>query len=677
MKLRVKTLIALLVCFCVCINLVMPVLAAGENNAEGITFSAETDTPSMNVSTTEQTIVVSVDASNSFSADGIGFNVIVPEGFTLVSVSNEDVTFSGADVNLANGVVGWSSQDSENVTGISNLAVITYTIPAGTGSGEYIVGVEAIELTKDYGTVWESAATATTTLTITEAAGYTAGLNTLTSEVAVGDQITVNIGVAHVAEDTFAAGEIIVNYNSDFMKFNEVASSLGTATVKANTGSIILEDYGADKNFGTGVYVLVFDAIAAGDAAVSITSAAFVNKIDAVKSDLINADLSPVSVSLKINKQIYSVTLPGIFSGPETVTDGDDYTFSVADGVNYEYDSISATIAGEPVNVIDNGDGTYTLKNVTGTIVITGSRTEKSYSVSVSGNAADEITDAANIATYNTDYTFTMPAAEGWAYSLDSITIGGVTYTGYSVENSVYTIAGSAINGDIVITVSKNQTIASVTVEGTGAGAAAGYKTSADIGAEYTLTIVPEAGYTYTVSATINGVSLDVTDNGDNTYTVSKVLGNIVFVVNCNVVLDGVSVSQYLSLDGSIMWLIKNDTKVANGKVPTYDDEKMFWSEEYGCYCYLTVAETLTVEETAAKVSISEGSAVSVSYEKDVNLTGRTDASDAQLVYNMYNAYYDAISADVTVEKFLRADVNADGIINVEDAASIIASILG
>ena len=677
MKLRVKTLIALLVCFCVCINLVMPVLAAGENNAEGITFSAETDTPSMNVSTTEQTIVVSVDASNSFSADGIGFNVIVPEGFTLVSVSNEDVTFSGADVNLANGVVGWSSQDSENVTDISNLAVITYTIPAGTGSGEYIVGVEAIELTKDYGTVWESAATATTTLTITEAAGYTAGLNTLTSEVAVGDQITVNIGVAHVAEDTFAAGEIIVNYNSDFMKFNEVASSLGTATVKANTGSIILEDYGADKNFGTGVYVLVFDAIAAGDAAVSITSAAFVNKIDAVKSDLINADLSPVSVSLKINKQIYSVTLPGIFSGPETVTDGDDYTFSVADGVNYEYDSISATIAGEPVNVIDNGDGTYTLKNVTGTIVITGSRTEKSYSVSVSGNAADEITDAANIATYNTDYTFTMPAAEGWAYSLDSITIGGVTYTGYSVENSVYTIAGSAINGDIVITVSKNQTIASVTVEGTGAGAAAGYKTSADIGAEYTLTIVPEAGYTYTVSATINGVSLDVTDNGDNTYTVSKVLGNIVFVVNCNVVLDGVSVSQYLSLDGSIMWLIKNDTKVANGKVPTYDDEKMFWSEEYGCYCYLTVAETLTVEETAAKVSISEGSAVSVSYEKDVNLTGRTDASDAQLVYNMYNAYYDAISADVTVEKFLRADVNADGIINVEDAASIIASILG
>ena len=677
MKLRVKTLIALLVCFCVCINLVMPVLAAGENNAEGITFSAETDTPSMNVSTTEQTIVVSVDASNSFSADGIGFNVIVPEGFTLVSVSNEDVTFSGADVNLANGVVGWSSQDSENVTDISNLAVITYTIPAGTGSGEYIVGVEAIELTKDYGTVWESAATATTTLTITEAAGYTAGLNTLTSEVAVGDQIAVNIGVAHVAEDTFAAGEIIVNYNSDFMKFNEVASPLGTATVKANTGSIILEDYGADKNFGTGVYVLVFDAIAAGDAAVSITSAAFVNKIDAVKSDLINADLSPVSVSLKINKQIYSVTLPGIFSGPETVTDGDDYTFSVADGVNYEYDSISATIAGEPVNVIDNGDGTYTLKNVTGTIVITGSRTEKSYSVSVSGNAADEITDAANIATYNTDYTFTMPAAEGWAYSLDSITIGGVTYTGYSVENSVYTIAGSAINGDIVITVSKNQTIASVTVEGTGAGAAAGYKTSADIGAEYTLTIVPEAGYTYTVSATINGVSLDVTDNGDNTYTVSKVLGNIVFVVNCNVVLDGVSVSQYLSLDGSIMWLIKNDTKVANGKVPTYDDEKMFWSEEYGCYCYLTVAETLTVEETAAKVSISEGSAVSVSYEKDVNLTGRTDASDAQLVYNMYNAYYDAISADVTVEKFLRADVNADGIINVEDAASIIASILG
>lgn len=682
MKINLKKMLSIVLCVVLVYGMCIPVNAANESNTRGVTFSVALDTPTIAAGTEDRTIVMRLMASEEVTVDGIGFTVEAEDSWTIDSITGGDLLgeYDSVATNLETGKALWGSADMENVSGVTELAVITFTIPANTPAGAYTVGITGLELTKDYTMdEWEKSASAYTTLTITEdttASGYTAGLTTLTSEVSVEDTVSVSVGVSHSADTVFAAGEIVISYDNTKLSFDKAASTLGTATVKNNAGALILEDYGADKNLGNGVYTLVFNAIADGEATVSLTSAAFVNKEDAVRSDLIEATLSPASVALTVNKQVYDVTLPDIFEGPATVTDGEDYTFSVADGENYNYDSISATVDGTPVEVIDNGDGTYTIKDVTGELEITGTRKEKTYSVTFSGNAAEDITDGADNATYNTDYTFTMPTAEGWAYSLDSITIGGTVYTGYSVENSVYTIPGSAINGDIVITVSKSATIASVTVEGTGAGAAAGYDTTVDIGADYTLTIVPEAGYTYTVTATMNGNVDTVIDNNDNTYTIKNVTGNIVFTVNRAVVVDGVSVEQYLTLDGTIMWLVKNDTTLADGKVATYDGKNMFWSDEYGTYCYLVIAETLSTEDAAAKVGITDGEVVSVDYGMDVNKTGKMDASDAQLTYNMYNAVYDGFTADATMEKFLRADVNVDGKINVEDAAAIIAGIL-
>ena len=674
-----KAIISLLLCIGMCTNMIIPAFAASENNTLGVTFSAEVSPTVLTSSDEEQTVTVTVNASDEITVDGIGFTVIVPERFALVSVTSNDITYDTGDIDIPTGIFGWSGE-SQNISGITNLAVITYTVPANIDAGSYVVGINSIELTKDYSAIWENGASATTTLTIVDkvtAEGYTSSLNTLSSTVSVGDTVAVNVGVAHKSESVFAAGEVVVSYNNSLMTFNEEGSTLGTATVKDNAGTLRLEDYGADKSLGTGVYVLVFDAIADGSANVSLTSAAFVNKENAVKSDLIAADCSSAAISVKINKRVFDVTLPDIFTGPATVTDGDNYTFSVADGNNYNYDSVTATVDGEPVDVIDNKNGTYTVNNVTGKLVITGKRTEKTYNVTVKGNAAGEITDAANTATYNTSYSFTIPAVEGWAYSLDSIKIGGTPYTGYTIENSVCTIPGSAINGDIEITVSKSQTIASITVEGTGAGAAAGYETSAQIGEAYTLTIVPEAGYSYTVSAIMNNASVEVIDNDDNTYTIENVTGNVVFTVNRTVIVDGVSIDQYLTLYGTNMWLIKNNTTLAEGKVPTYNGEKMFWSEKYDCYCYLDIAETLTTEEASEKVDIADGTATNVDYGKDVNITRNVDVSDCQLVYNIYNAMYGTFTSDMSVEKFLRADVNGDSMVDVEDATAIVDFLLG
>lgn len=678
MKTKLKKMLVLFLCVCLCANGMIPVYAANENNTRGVTFSAELDKPVIMTSDQDQTVVMRVNPDKGVLLDGIAGRVVWDNALKLTAITNEDsrIDFKSS-TNLEKGILAWDgTEEIDQLENVTNIATVTFTVPANTPAGTYTLGMEKMELTHNYGDIWENSATVTTTLTIEEAVtGYTAGINTLSNEVRVDEKVTVNLGVSHSEDHVFAAAEAVFTYDAACLSFNQEESQLGNAAVKVQNGTLTLEDYGTEKNLGTGVYVLVFDAIKDGETDITLKSAGFVNKEDAIKSDLIAAEISPKTINVTIHKRAYAVTLPDIFTGAEEVTEGENYTFTATDSSNYDYTSVSATMNGAEVEVKDNGDGTYTIENVTGELVITGTRTEKSYSVTFQGNAASEILDAANTATYLTDYTFKLPSVKGWAYSMDGIQINGESYTGYTVENSVYTIPGSAITGDIVITVSKVDTEASVTVEGTGAGIADGYAASVNMHEDYTLTTAPENGYTYTITATMGGNTAEVIDNGDNTYTIKNVTGDIVFKIDRKVVVSGVSISQYLTLDGTVMWLVKNETTLADRKVPTYDGENMYFSSKYNAYCYLVIAESLSLEDTTAKVDITDGTANEILYD-DVNMTGKVDASDAQLTYNMYNTVYSDFTEDAKMEKFLRADVNGDALINVEDAAAIIEHIL-
>lgn len=681
MKNKVQRAAALLLAMILAVAFSMPAFAADENNNLGVTYAAMLSTETLTVSDQDQTFQMTLKTNKEITLGSLEAVITEDSPIELVKIEGgEGISISASDYNMDIGKVSWDTEDAENISGITELLKVTFKVPAGTKAGSYKVGVKGLELTKDYGTIWEKSASATATLTITDntaSSGYTAGLNTLNQEVHVDDTVDVNISVSNSDAATFAAGEVKIQYDADKLAFNQDSSVLGNATVKEAGGTITLEDYGDNKNFGTGVYTLKFTAKADGDAEITLKSAAFVDKENAAKSDLIAATLNPDTLLIAIQKKVYNVTLPEIFTGAATVVDGTDYTFSkAADGEHYDYGTVSATVDGKPVDVIDNGDSTYTINNVTGELVITCDRTPKSYTVTFAGNAAEDITGAADKATYNTNYQFTIPSATGWAYKLESITIGDKDYTGYAIENSVCTIPGTAITGNIIIIVTKSATIASVTVEGTGAGAATGYNPEAEIGKDYTLTITPEAGYTYTVSATMGDKTVDVIDNKDNTYTVKNVTDSIVFTVNSAVIVDGVSVEDYLTLNGTKMWLVKNNTTLADGKVPTYAGSPMFWSEKYATYCYLVISDTLNAEDAKAEIGIMDGEKVTVTNSMDVNGTGTLDASDAQLTFNMYNAVYSNFTDDVTMEKFLRADVNGDNKIDVKDAEAIVNQIL-
>ena len=688
MKTRFKRIISLALSLSIMIGLCMPTYAANESNTLGVTFDVILNNAMVLESSSDQTVIMTLKTNKGITVDGIGGNVIAdsPIIITDISTADEKIPLDATATNVENGKFGCILNGTDNAENVTEIIVVTLTVPANTPAGSYNVGVQNLELTADFGTVWEKGATATTTLTIEAAStpepinGYTAGIKTINNPATVDQPVNIVVNVGNGQSIPFAAGEIVVKYDSSKLTFNQAASTLGTAKVKDNAGTITLEDYGEFKNLGD-IYTLSFTAVADGAATVTLESAKFIDKQNAVASDLIPATvLSPSEINVTIEKKTFDVTLPeGMesISGGSTVTDGEDFTFEIEDD-NYDYSDIKATVDGVEVEVVKNDDGTYTVKGVKGKLAITANRTPKSYTVTFNGDGAEDITEKPTSATYKTDLTFTMPTAEGYSYSLDKITVGDTDYTGYTVAENVVTIPGADIIGEIVITVGKTDTEAIITVEGTGAGAAAGYTPKAEMGKPYTLTITPEAGYKYTVTATMNGETVELIEDAENnTYTIEEVKGDIVFTVNQTVVVDGVEMNEYLTVNGSKMWLIKNKVDLAEGKISTYDSQQMFWSEKYDAYCILVVADTLDMDTVNANINISTGTAKAVAYDMDVNNTGVVDAADAQLVHNMYNAYYPGFSDDATMEKFLEADTNGDTVVNVEDATAIINYLLG
>ena len=565
------------------------------------------------------------------------------------------------------------------------------------------------------------------TFTLTKVAqeaaeGYTAGIAADETEYAIGDTILIPVSVSHSGNTAFHAAEIKGNYDPEVMTFDPENSTLNEAAVKAENGILTLEDYGAEKAFGERVYVLAFNALKEASAAdVTLTAAAFSDAENAKEKDLEAAHLNPSQVTLTITKAPLNVTLDrAMFTGESKAAYGKDYTFGLAENGEY-YDYVfNANMEdenGNPVSVtvVDNGNGTYTIVNVTGDLVIAATRTAKSYDVSFAGTGGEEtgkIAGNETTAAYGTDYSFRIPeTTDDYIYAVESVTIGGTAYTGYTVKEGegTITIAGADIKGDLVIMVSKTEIppeYVTVTVEGNGAGHAT-YETTAQKKKAYTLTINRKAGYVYEVTAKMADAAGDYKDvelsvDGDH-YTIARVTGNVIFTIQRSLDTTGITVSEepYLKLqgadpsEGTNMWLVLCTTETEDGETLAYDGGKMFWSEKYndgkGAYCYLVIAKTLDVEEAKSKISIVSGTKLSVDYGMDVNITGKVDANDAQLVYNMYNAKYHAFAESgidsvesttdasqcLELEKFLRADVNGDGQINVNDAAAIIYGILG
>lgn len=516
-------------------------------------------------------------------------------------------------------------------------------------------------------------------VTVTPAAQtskYSVAASTTTASTTVGSDATVSLNVTNAAtSNTYNSYYFEVSYDNTVLEYD---SNNAGAAVSAANGKLTIAGYGADR---TAPVVLTFKGIKTGSSAVTITRANIDEASKADAQDAPAAEITTEAVKITVTAASYNVTLDKtLFNGADTVTGGTDYTFSANDTEHYDYSNVTATMGGETVEVTSDGNGNYTIADVTGNLVISGTRTAKQYNVTVDGNAASKVT-AASKATYNTDFTFTVDTSDNTKTYEVTVKVGGTTVTP-TVDGANYTIAGSAITGDIVITATQTDKPAetvNVNFEGNATADAKGEAT-AKKNTAYTFTVTKTAGYTYTLTAKNADGEITLSEN-NGTYTIAAkdVTKDITITVN-KTANRTVEVSEYVKANNTQFWLVTVKGTVADGNVLTYNNAPMLWSAKYEAYAYLvidTTGKTAAQMKTAAEASIGEakGEKTSISYGGDVNATSTVDVNDAQLVYNMYNAKYTSFDS-CSMEKFLRADMNGDKTLTVNDAAAIVNIIL-
>lgn len=659
-------------------------LSVGALAADEVGITAVLDNAKLTKSDAAQTVKLTVAPASALNIAGYGFTVNLPEGWSITAITNDDpnAALTAAHYNLTNGMVGFQTADAENYS-ISKFADVTISVPAGTEAGTYTITIDGVTADADYGftPILTNATTATATLTIEDGSvnppepvipeGYSvaasgdAGIN-------VGEDATVALNVTHKEGTAYNAYYFEVSYDKDVLTYK--SADVQDVVVDETAGTLKIAGYGANKDSGTAAATLTFTGKAVGAGKVTITKANVDAKANANAQDAPAANIDETTAAATITVGGYSVTLPEGFSGAASAAAGTDYTFK-ANGDDYGCYDVTATMGGETTTVTNNGDGSFTIKNVTGEIVVTA--TPKTYTVTVTGTGAGDVSENAATATYKTDYTFKLTKADGYNYTV-TVTAGGNTVTATATTEGVYTISGADIKGELIITVEKTAIViptTTITITGDTDDVQGGLILTAKNGEDTTFKINRKDGYTYTVKA--GDTELTVGADGTVTIPGSLLTGAPLTVTVTKTAVNpySVEVYEYVKLDGQSIWLVvaKSDSVLA------YGADTMFYSAKYEGYSWLVIsaenADTVKTEAIGA-VNAGSGTAAAVVYTGDVNATGKVDVNDAQLVYNIYNTEYTSFDA-LSRAKFLAADVNGDHTVTVLDAAAVVNTVLG
>lgn len=533
--------------------------------------------------------------------------------------------------------------------------------------------------------------TASCTVTVTAPfAGYTLKMPADTT-TAIGGTVQIPVVISNEDGKTgYNAFDISFTYDPGVLEL--VSTEISGVTVTTENGKINVLGYGEDRAAGSVPFTLEFKAIKLENTEVKITSARVDNSGNAVVKNASLATILDDTTAVTVTG--YPVTLPEGFEGESTAIPGEDYTFTAPDDY-YDY-TVTVTVGGKEVTVTKNSDGSFSIPGelVTGEIVVTATRTGKTFKVTLGTDMTGSAT-----AQHGTDYVATINRDESYRYTV-TVTIGGKEYTGYAASGKTYTIPGEDITGEISFKVDKELivpvtppgpteptkpsdptdptqptkpvTYYKVTFTGSGAGAAQGNATSIAKGGTYTLTLKKQAGYNYTVSYKMGGkAAVAVSPNANGKYTISNVTGDLEIIIEKSLAID-VSLQEFVTLDKKSVFLILADAALANGSIFTYNGEVMYYCEAYGAWAYLVITDQdLTLDQVRSQLKISTQTNRTISGTRgDVDGNGKVNWNDVYLTRELYNAQHETFDT-VNMMKFLRADVNGDRKVDVRDVVWI------
>ena len=510
------------------------------------------------------------------------------------------------------------------------------------------------------------------------AKGYTVSLGA-DKQVASGQIVEIPVAIGNNdGKTTYNAYDMTFSFDPAILTLNMEATSIDGYRVIPGSGTVRIVRYGKAAELGDAL-TLSFVAAGQGKSDVKVTEACVDTNANAIEFDAPAAAILDDTAVITVSG--YTVTLPDGFTRTDAegsvIAAGGTLTFKPADP-NYDY-TVTVTVGGgEATTVSPDEDGIYTVPNVNGNVVVSSTKTPKTFTVA----QGDDTTGAAT-ATYQTDYTFMLTPADGFVYKM-AVTIGGKAYTGFTAQvnddgTTTYTIPGADVIGNIVINSNKQvkplETY-KVTFAGAGAGDATGESTVQEK-ANYTFTVAKQKNFEYTITATMGGKDVTITEGANNTYTIANVTGDLVITIEKKSTLTmEVAVSEYVQMDNKTVFLVTVTGTPEEGKAFAYGEDVMYKTTAYGdnVYSWLVIVDKNEAFDQAtaeAKITQASATAEEVKQSYDVNETGVVDINDAQLTYDIYSGKYTDFEK-VSVRKFLRADVNLDKAVNSTDAVAVV-----
>ena len=494
-----------------------------------------------------------------------------------------------------------------------------------------------------------------------------------------------------------------LTYNTFFFQFSYDAEKLDFANAaignssetpaiindNSDAGLLTIGGYGEPRSDSS--IMLNFTVKAAGEATVKLVKAQMDVRANAAKDAQTASVPAGQSNTVTILCGGFPVVLPDCATGAAYVTENGDYTFTADPSYNYDF---SATVNNEKVDIINNDNGSYTIENVTGELVISANSTPtiKTYAVTVKGDGSGDVS-APTSAKHGQNYTFTVTQAANYDYAV-AVTVNGqpVTCTVSSSGSNAYTytIPAKSVTGPVVITVKKTLPSGTTMITFNGNGTSdewqKGVSRVISNGSDFDFYTDQHDGFDYSISAAGQSGIIPVSETGKTgeigvKYTIpgQYITGGIITITitkaqhfDWNVI-----VSPYVDTDGSTIWLItaSPDPKPEETKSLYYGGKPMLWSEKYKSYAWLlpsSKSQDTVKADAEAAITIKENAVTSIEYSGDVNGTGRIDINDAQYIYDLYNTKHSALD----MEKFLRCDVNGNREVSVDDVQAVVSLLL-
>lgn len=691
-----KKIISVLLTLALVLSLVPAVFAADEP-----TFSLSTDKETAGAG---DTVTLTVNFSNNATTLEIGalnFEIVYDENaYTFVSADSEnyDAYFSSSDAgtSLGNGkatIGGILITVGSKPVKMSDGALATYTFKANDVAAESASFKLEITRLKTHGTTRTDIAHKVVggeiTVPVTGGSvtpeGYRVSIPE-TKSVTTGETVEIPITISGKAYNAYSMN---IRYYTDVLELqNETSNSEGLRlTTKAgrDTSGRSFEDislvrYGEVAEPGVAL-TLKFTAKAQGTTDVTISRARVDERANSISLNAPDATITNGTTAVTVSG--YTVELTDDFTRTDAegtvILEGGNLTFKPKDP-NYDY-TVTVTVGGVAVTPTIGADGTYTVANVNGNVIVTSSKAAKSFNVTLGEDTTSDTTTA----TYMTAYTFKLTPQKDYVYTV-KVTIGGEEYTGFAAQENddgttTYTIPGADITGEIVINSNKAPRpldTFKVTFAGAGAGDATGENTVKEK-SDYSFTVDKKDGFEYTITATMGGQDVTVTEGENNSYTITNVTGDLVITVNKVSTLNmDVAVSEYVQMDDKTVFLVTVTGTPTEGMAYAYGENTMYKTTAYGVnvYSWLVIVDKnqeFTADTAKANITEATATAEEVTLSYDVNETGVVDINDAQLVYDIYSGKYTDFDK-VSVRKFLRADVNITKTVDATDAVAVVAN---